>query len=574
MRKKLSMFLLFALTFGLLPNHPVGYAESDLAIGDSNTELSRTEIVYLCSQEDFYYEDEYVGSTIYEYDEWGNLTKRIIQDSDLSQFVEMSCDYFYGLNNQIKSSFCEYYEDNTYEGVISNYDDYEQLKSVKYYDENYDLYKLVEYDYDAHSHLISYQVISRDNMKTYDKELYYDEYGRRVFDGYATYDYDDAGGLIKKTDNSGRIYEYKYDSLGNCIRVDERVNKKTTKIVAYTENEYDERGNMTSSYYYENDELVRFTKTEYNADNTIHEQTSSVASRNDAGKYEFVGELKTIFTYDDNKNILSKKSAIYYYGYPEGVNYESYIYEYTTRELPVSNNGIGNVNYRDYYDYLLCEGRDGFMLVAKWNETVKDAYYEVGVLDRDYNWVVPLTRETILAERLTEFGPEDIGEIYYAGEGVFLYNHHEYGWNDYAMLNVYSREWTDIGYYVFEKPIKFHEGYLIAKTGNKHGNNYAVIINPSGNVLETDIIAGVTRHSGGYANDISRFSEGMFFARDGFYDGKGNKVIDLSEYADQIINEPFFVDGKAVLVAINSAWTEYEAVIDRDGTFISEFTKR
>lgn len=236
------------------------------------------------------------------------------------------------------------------------------------------------------------------------------------------------------------------------------------------------------------------------------------------------------------------------------------------------------VNPDDYYDYLLCSG-GGYSLVAKQVESVTDIVEYVGVLDENYNWVVPLSENTPLNPN---GGMVDVGGyihfdsicshlanvIYYSGDGIFTYAERTYGgYYRGSMLNLKDGTWFDPGFYNSNSLI-FNNGILITadcdRFGEKH--EYIKIISSLGDIKATDIYCR-------NALFIGQYSEGMFFAYDGFYDINENKVIDLSEYAGLIINNPKFVDGKCELIAENANGTKYKAVIDVNGSFISEFTQ-
>ena len=69
-----------------------------------------------------------------------------------------------------------------------------------------------------------------------------------------------------------------------------------------------------------------------------------------------------------------------------------------------------------------------------------------------------------------------------------------------------------------------------------------------------------------------RYSEGVFFAKDGFYDLDGKKVIDISEYTNQIMNQPYFDDGKCEIIVTNPDGVKFSGVIEKTGKFLKELT--
>lgn len=155
--------------------------------------------------------------------------------------------------------------------------------------------------------------------------------------------------------------------------------------------------------------------------------------------------------------------------------------------------------------------------------------------------------------------------LLYAGNGVFVIgqsgSENSYSGENAVLFNVLKNTWTEIGNYDSIQSIADFDNYYVAVR-----NNDVVLINLENGAQETSIYCKSYIYTGQY-------SEGMFFAYDGFYDINENKVIDLSEYAGLIINNPQFVDGECELIAKNENGTRYKAVIDLNGNFISEFAQ-
>ena len=251
--------------------------------------------------------------------------------------------------------------------------------------------------------------------------------------------------------------------------------------------------------------------------------------------------------------------------------------------IPIeSNNDADTIDSSLYYDYLLASG-DNYNLVLKEVETVKESKVEIGVIDDNYNWIVPLTDDIPFPIKYTTLAilkPDDNSDVdireipdksayYYAGNSVF-YTTSEYVGGD-SILHMWNFE-EDITFKtgrVRYNSFYFNDGYAIAVNADSsfpEGN--VVIIDPHGNVVVTDIYAGgeTNRYIGIYAN-------GLFFAYDGFYEIDGTRVIDLSEYAGQITNHPHFsFDGKCTIIATNPNGKQFQAIIDANGNFISDFT--
>lgn len=253
------------------------------------------------------------------------------------------------------------------------------------------------------------------------------------------------------------------------------------------------------------------------------------------------------------------------------------------------------------YDHVLCSG-GGYYLVSSQVETVTEVVEYVGVFDSDYNWVVPLSDNNPYLNpdgKLVRmgYGYSDYDHFCdyisyktrYAGEDIFVIGQTT---NVSASGNTYESEpdavmWhvltdtyveLDVRYYSLQS-IRFTDGYYVAAQKD-NDKKYVVVINSeTGCEMSRPLVNSETGETedyylycGGYKN-VGRYSEGVFFAYDGFYDIDFNLVIDLAEYAGLIVNQPYFSNGICTLIAENDIGTQFEAIINIDGEFIQEFTK-
>ena len=245
------------------------------------------------------------------------------------------------------------------------------------------------------------------------------------------------------------------------------------------------------------------------------------------------------------------------------------------------------IDTSEYYDYVLCSG-GGYLIVAKQVESVTDVTEYVGVLDESFNWVIPLSDNTPLNPNgrvASQSVHSDFSDrcnavrIQHAGDEFFVYGERGVSTGgpvlegiDVKIFNAKENTWKDVEYdYTSFEHMYFTDGYYVAqhrKSGTSHDyyGNYVVIISPSTGARLTNIYCDFYKY-------VGRYSEGVFFSYDGFYDVSENKVIDLSEYAGLITNQPYFANGQCKLVAVNENGTEFAATIDLNGNFISEFTK-
>lgn len=271
-------------------------------------------------------------------------------------------------------------------------------------------------------------------------------------------------------------------------------------------------------------------------------------------------------------------------GFAEGkVPYDSLYGDWT------EYSGIQNIKYvepeidpNDYYDYLLCSG-GGYSIVAKQVETVTDSWVEIGVLNDSYDWIIDMAADTPLHSNGRLPDPNGYihfasicnqmdDYIHYSGNGIFIYARPKMTLNGHDFYEVTSWNILENTSYEFSrlitKTFTLQNGYIIMMDDSyfdSHSGN-VLIMNDKGEFIQTDIYCGSTTYLGQYA-------EGVFFSYDGFYDIDGKLVIDLSEYAGLINNNPTFVNGQCKLTAVNPNGVEFNAVLNIDGTFVSEFTR-
>ena len=138
-----------------------------------------------------------------------------------------------------------------------------------------------------------------------------DEYSDIFKSRFPTFEYDDCGNMISKTDSSGDKTTYEYDDRGNMISEKDSDGDKTTY-------EYDDRGNMISEKDSDGD---RITYVYDSSGNMISETYPD--GRKYTYEYDDCGNTisatnpdgrKYTLRYDDRGNIISET-------YPDGSEY-------------------------------------------------------------------------------------------------------------------------------------------------------------------------------------------------------------------------------------------------------------
>lgn len=120
----------------------------------------------------------------------------------------------------------------------------------------------------------------------------------------------------------------------------------------------------------------------------------------------------------------------------------------------------------------------------------------------------------------------------------------------------------------------FYNGVIINKWVSESGYHEqtfrAIIITPDGTVTRTNITTVFDSFGSDGNNNVGVYSEGLFWAFNGFYDLDCNLVIDLSQY--DIENTPYFSNGTCLLT-ISKNGELWNVHIDQSGNFLDEPTK-
>lgn len=224
-------------------------------------------------------------------------------------------------------------------------------------------------------------------------------------------------------------------------------------------------------------------------------------------------------------------------------------------------------NYENYDNYTIC--------VGLWNKKEK-------------TWVAPLSSDFIFATAIqeqegkgtymggtTEFNSDNLA---YLGEGVFIATLGvdiintsgqttkvgSYSSLGDSGLDIYLyNAWTNTSSRFNATDISYcSNGYMLMYNSARY-NSAFYSVSANGDVTALPVAHSVAYDGPSY----SGYSNGVFFANGYFYDIDGNEKIDLTQY--DLISTPYFENEKCTIVFKNAACTEYEAVIDLSGNFIT-----
>lgn len=249
------------------------------------------------------------------------------------------------------------------------------------------------------------------------------------------------------------------------------------------------------------------------------------------------------------------------------------------------------------FDKILCETEE-YVIVAQKDSGFDTVSVKIGVLNsRKTEWIHPLSNEHIFVQPdgagITAVGIYDknsylhgeirSSKIQYIGNGMFVATAGISSNNQRASLAFYNVI-ENSGFMLNGAPISYNyfgntavgSNYNICFEDGKaiFVGNYKEIftIDIHGNAVST----GLKLDS--YKPILGKYSGGLFFCNNGFYDSTGNKIIDLSQYEKQIyeyysstVNGPYFGDGeRTVKVYMNGADGEkYYIEVDCSGNFIT-----
>ena len=248
------------------------------------------------------------------------------------------------------------------------------------------------------------------------------------------------------------------------------------------------------------------------------------------------------------------------------------------------------------YDVILYEDSD-YTIVAKKESGFDNVSIKIGVLNGDKTqWIHSMTSRHIFLEKdgwgrtsvyvnETESSPTYgqilHNEIRYVGEGMFVSRAGMSSSNKHTYLTFYNVI-DNMGFMIDAAPItysyfgstalgrnyrlRFEDGKAIVVSAN----DGIVVVDTQGNSKSTKV--GVA-----FDKSLGKYSCGLFFCGDGFYNTSGGRVINLSSYKKQIFeyygcyDGPYFEseDGTAKIYMIGADGEVYYMEVDYEGKFLT-----
>lgn len=265
----------------------------------------------------------------------------------------------------------------------------------------------------------------------------------------------------------------------------------------------------------------------------------------------------------------------------ENVNTDTEVASVDDTQVPVSNGE---------WDTMLLNCDNQYFVVKRTVETYNSLTYEVGVVDKDNNWICEPSSSNSLAECITN----ETGKVAITGRTTSVgSNNFYYLGNGVVVASLGVNVCTENG-----ECVSVGENYSVTNSGlycyfynierNKsfyHNANSISTVIDGYIIIESDDWTRITDTGENEIDFVALrgpYSEGLFLgtpdsnwhdAEYGFYDINGILCIDLSEYDLQDIETTKFLDGYCNISFKNPAGNIYYATIDKNGNFVREPSK-
>ena len=239
-------------------------------------------------------------TTVYTYDETGNLIKSLLTNSDFSQTFEYAYD---SDGNLLKETF--YQRETIFHIYEYAYDANGNMTQKSYRERRFEwdlapsLQYVIDYTYDANNRLIK-KVTTRSEENVSTVEYVYNAQGQLIEESYSSdthfhYTYDENGNLLKKTRGNQTMEEYTYDENGNLIKSETASSAETFPYYTY-EYIYDERGTLIREISTAGTNPSAFINYNYDENGNL------------ISKVRSLGTTYTTYTYDVNGNLIKYTS--------------------------------------------------------------------------------------------------------------------------------------------------------------------------------------------------------------------------------------------------------------------------
>lgn len=360
--------------------------------------------------------------------------------------------------------------------------------------------------------------------------------------------------------------------------IEETVSKESGEQIIFDEIEYEDS--------LENMEDDRMESMEERVEETIEEIESQVVlypfefnkfsegvawvkgTRSDTGE-----EINVLINEDGETLFVTDNTAVYLSDCQDGTLY--------LRKLDVEGNVTSQVidktgtllfESKDINDaVVLCYGNDIF-IVGKYVKGGFDTRDEVqvGVVDRNGQWIFDLSADKFIIDGRCAISNITSGKentLRYMGDGIFMAQEEENAF-DYVFYNsVDNLNFSLHGYWYFIG--NYYNGKLVLCNGRDYGYQGVNSLDRYGNlqmIADIDITLS--------PDEVGAYSDGLWYYQGVFYNAEGTKVVDISQYSEQIDEAdyvyPVFKDGYSVIVLKGVDGNTYYTVIDMQGNFMFE----
>jgi len=217
-----------------------------------------------------------------------------------------------------------------------------------------------------------------------------------------------------------------------------------------------------------------------------------------------------------------------------------------------------------------------YLFVYSITEDFTGVILQIGVIDFDGNWVVPLSDSNSVSEARGHFLPFE-PVVAYLGDGIaYIYRsdtNNRTGAGIYgALLNIRSGTWHEVSHHT-----RIEMGIFGRHRDNRFYNGVMNSINTGSwnNVIYTMTNTGEMSSINHSLDRAGAFSNGVVFARGegnwGFFNANGERVIDLGGLAgDSEIYSFGFHSENALVFITNALGTDFFTLFDMQGNMLFE----
>lgn len=214
---------------------------------------------------------------------------------------------------------------------------------------------------------------------------------------------------------------------------------------------------------------------------------------------------------------------------------------------------------------------DNMFIVGKYVSGFDVSEKQIGVVNREGEWLQPLSTDKFIIDGECVIDGITTGEencLKYLGDGVFVAISEIF---DFAFYNAVDNINFNLhGYWNFMGD--YYEGEILIMNTRIDSNYDSGVYCLDKKGKMTMISDAISEYMNEY--HIGEYSDGLWYYEGCFYNTKGEKIVDISQYNSQIekaeYKYPIFKNGYSIIVLQGADGKTYYTVIDMKGQFMFE----